>query len=135
MSTSGLRAAAMDYESSFSDVEGVNTNIIMVFKVDAKVAEEDYETLVDEAANSLPTKVPNSDVIYQTAETNANGIEYGKVVVSHPAETFGLPMKQVIAFMKIGNGMLTITGTAVEEDYTQLEPSFQRVINSIEIIQ
>lgn len=133
-SVSGLRVAAMDYESSFSNVEGVNTNIIMVFKVDAGVAEEEYDAMVDEVVHFLPTQVPNSDVIYQTVENNANGIEYGKVVVSHPAETFGFPMRQVMAFMKIGGGVLTITGTAVEEDYSRLEPSFQRVVNSIEIV-
>lgn len=134
-SVPGLRVAAMDYQSSFTDVEGVNTNIIMVFQLDAGVAEEEYDAMVDEVAVSMPTQVPNSDVTYQAVATNANGIEYGKVVVSHPTESFGFPMKQIMAFFKIGGGVLTITGTAVEEDYARLEPSFQRVINSIEIVQ
>lgn len=134
-SVPGLRVAAMDYESSFSDVEGVNTNIIMVFQADESVAEQEYDAMVNEAVAVMPTEVPNSDVIYQTVETNATGIEYGKVVVSHPAETFGLPMKQVIAFFKIGGGVLTVTGTALEEEYTTLEPFFQRVVNTIEIVE
>jgi len=134
-SVPGLRVAAMDYQNSFSDTEEVNNNIVMIYQIDETIAVTEYEALVDEAVRYMPTEVPNSAVTYQAVATNSNGVEYGKVVVSHPAETFGFPLKQVMVFIKIGDGMLTITGTALEEEYTRLEPSFQQVINSIEIVE
>lgn len=132
-SVPGMRAVALDYANSFSDIEEVNTNIIFVYQAAPEVAEMEFDQMVDDAVEAMPTEVPNSDVIYQVVDANSNGVEYGKVIITHPRETFGLPMRQVMVFIKIGDGVLTITGTALDEEYTRMETSFQRMIDSIEI--
>lgn len=133
-SVAGTRAAALDYSRFFSDSEQVNTNIIVQYETDPTVLEEDFTNIVDETAAAIPTQLPSSNVIYQAVVTNSNGVEYGKLVLTHPEETFGVPLKQLIVFFKIGDGMVSLTGTALEEEYSRLEASFQRVVDSIDIL-
>lgn len=130
---SGIRAAALDYSGYFSDVEGVNTNVVIRYKADSRVLEEEFSTVIDNEATVMPTQVPNANVIYQVVATNANGVEYGKLVITHPKETFGLPIRQITVILRLDGGLLTISGTTPEEDYSRLETSFQRVVDSIEI--
>lgn len=132
---SGTRAAALDYSRFFSEAEGVNTNIIVRYEVNAKIQEEDFSAMLDETASVMPTRVPNASVIYQVVTTNANGVEYGKMVITHPEESFGLPLRQISVILRLEGGLLTITGTTPEEDYSRLETSFQRVVDSITIIE
>ena len=48
---------------------------------------------------------------------------------------FGVPLRQVLAMVKLGDGVLVVTETVQEEMYTEAENSLQRVIDSLEILE
>jgi len=130
----GIRLLAMDYTFRYSDEERSIANLNVIFDQDQIYLEQELQDLLDDNVEAMPTLVPDSRVTYQALQTNAQGVEYAKMIVNHPKETFGVPLSQVFMLVKLNDGLLVITGTVQEEMYTDVESSFQRIFNSLEFI-
>jgi len=131
----GIRVLAMDYTYRYSDEQRSIANLNVVFDPDQIYLEQELQDLLDDNVEAMPTLVPDSRVTYQALQTNAQGIEYAKMIVNHPRETFGVPIRQVFMLVKLDEGILVITGTVQEEMFTDVESSFQRIFNSLEFVE
>lgn len=131
----GVRAVALDYTGYYYELGELNANIQLVFKSDAKIDDKEVPQLVEDFVAAAPTQMPNANVIYEVIETNFNGIQYGKMIITFPRETFAVPGKQMVVVLKVPGGLLTLTASAIEDEYQQLESNFQQVVDSIELVQ
>lgn len=131
----GVRAIALDYTGHFYEMGEFNANIQVAFSPNPASMELEADFLIDGFVSSMATQEPDSSVIYEVVQTNPHGIEYGKMIVTYPREIFGLPGKQMVVILKLSDGLLTLTGSAVEEEFQLVEQDFQRVVDSIELVQ
>ncbi|HKJ26388.1 MAG TPA: hypothetical protein VJ965_02020 [Anaerolineales bacterium] len=127
----GIRMIAMDYIQVYHETGDSIANMNVIYQTD--LASQTYELsfLLENNAAVLPTLIPDSDVTYQAIQTNPNGIEYAKMVVRHPASTFGTPLQQIMMMVKLDEGVLAITASVEESMYSEAEPAFLRVFNSL----
>jgi len=126
----GMRLVALDYTYAYSPEENNMGYITVVYKEDLASVEYSLDILLDADVATIPTLVPDAKVTYQSLQTNPNGIEYGKMVISHPASTFGIPMKQMLMMVKLDEGLLVITGSIQEDMYFSVESIFQKLFDS-----
>lgn len=131
----GIRVLVMDYTFLYSDEERSIANLNVIFDPDQIYLEQELQDLLDDNVEAMPTLVPDSRVTYQALQTNAQGVEYAKMIVNHPRETFGVPLRQVFMLVKLNEGILVVTGTVQEEMFTDVESSFQRIFNSLEFVE
>lgn len=128
----GVRLVALDYTFAFSPDESNIGNLNVIYQQDLAAVEYGLELLLEANVESVPTLVPDSTVTYQALQTNPNGVEYAKMVVSHPASTFGIPLRQMVMMVKLNEGLLVITGSIHEDMYGTVEPVFQTIFDSFE---
>lgn len=128
----GIRMVALDYIRRYSPDESYTANFNLLYQQDLASIEYDIDILLEANVLTVPTLIPDSKVTYQAIETNPNGVEYGKMVVAHPASTFGVPLRQMAMMVKVGEGVLVITGSANEEMYATVESVFQEIFDSFE---
>ena len=125
-----MRLVAVDYTCAYSPEESNIGNITVVYKADLASVEYSLDILLDADVATIPTLVPDAKVTYQSLQTNANGFEYGKMVISHPASTYGTPIRQMLMMVKLDEGLLVITGSVEDDMYFSVEPVFQMIIDS-----
>lgn len=130
----GIRVVALDYILRYSPDENSISNLTVIYQEDLASAAYDLDILLEANAMLVPTQVPDAAVTYQAIQTNPNGIEYAKLVVSHPASTFGVPLRQMAMMVKMDEGLLVITGSVQEDIYARVEPIFQKIFDSLEKI-
>ena len=128
----GMRLVALDYTFAHSPEESNIGYITIVYKEDLASVEYSLDILLDADAVTIPTLVPDAMVTYQALQTNPNGIEYGKMVISHPASTFGTPIRQMLMMVKLDEGLLVITGSVQDDMYSSVEGVFQKIFDSFD---
>ena len=131
----GIRVLALDYTMLYSPEPDNAANINVTYQKDLTVLDLEMQDLLDQSVEAMPTMIPEADVNYQTIQTNSHGVEYAKMIVNYPASAFGVPLRQVLVMVKLGDGVLVVTETVQEEMYTEAENSLQRVIDSLEILE
>ena len=131
----GVRVMALDYAETYSSLGDTIANIVVTIEETTSYTDVEMVDLLDESVEEVPTLVPGSSVTYQAVQTNPNGVEYGKMLISHPEEIFGVSMKQIIMMVKIEDGLLVVTGSVLEEFYLEVENVFQRVFDSLEFTE
>lgn len=128
----GIRMLALDqglaYSPSFQNI----TNVSAVYQEDAALAGMDLGFLIQANAEVLPSLFPNAVVSEVDVHTNQNGIEYGRLVISHPAEWMGFEMTQVMIMIQLEKGIMIMTCTAAEETFPTVAPVFQQIVDSLE---
>lgn len=128
----GMQFIAFDKDMTFSvDVLSI-TNVSMIYYEDSTVSMFDMNYLLQENVNSLPSLIPDVVVSDTSVRTSAKGLEYGWLVMTHPATTFGYPAKQAVAMFKLGNGLITFTCSTHETMFPTAEQFFQMVVDSFE---
>lgn len=131
----GVRVMALDYAEKYSSVGDTIANVVVAIEETTSYTDVEMLDLLDESVEEIPTLVPGSFVTYQAVQTNPNGVEYGKMLISHPEETFGVPLKQMIMMVKTEDGLLVVTGSVLEELYLDVEDVFQRIFDSLEFTE
>lgn len=126
----GMRLIALDYIFAYSPEESNIGYITVVYKEDLASVEYSLDILLDADVATIPTLVPDAKVTYQSLQTNPNGIEYGKMIISHPASTYGIPIRQMQMMVKLDTGLLVVTGSVQDDMYFSVEPVFQKIIDS-----
>lgn len=126
----GMRMIALDYIFAYSPQESNIGYITVVYKADLASVEYSLDILLDADVATIPTLVPDAKVTYQSLQTNSNGFEYGKMVISHPASTTGTPIRQMLMMVKLDEGLLVITGSVEEDMYFSVESVFQKIFDS-----
>lgn len=129
----GFRLIALDYTNKYSSRYPVN--ITLAYLPNPAAFQADMNEVLDQNIEAIPTRMPNADVIYQNVQNNSHGLEYGKMILTQGDETTGYELKKVIALIKVSDGLLTLTGTALEEDFSILEGLFQKAIESIQTVE
>jgi type III secretion system FlhB-like substrate exporter len=135
MQQAGMRLVALDYTEKYSPVEDYIANIVVIVQETIVYEEVEMEALLDENVESVATLVPDARVNYQAVQTNPNGVEYAKMVISYPAEAFGVPVKQMGMIVKIEGGLLAVSCSVPEEMYLEVEDIFQRILDSLEFTE
>lgn len=130
-----MRLVAMDYTMNFSEGENIIANINVSYVQEGWPAGAGLNDILLYQAAVMPTEIPNALVSEQSIKTNSNGIEYARMIVSHPANTFGVPVKQVMLMTKLEDGVLIFTGTAKDNLFPTVEPVFQQIFDSLEFVE
>lgn len=127
-----LRMLAMDYTGKYSTQFLVN--LMLGYTPKPTALSTNMQDLVEKNIELIPTQVPGTDVIYQNVQVNAHGLEYGKLILTQTDPASQAMLKKLVAYFKVSEGLLTLTGTALEEDFTSLEAAFQKAIDAIQLV-
>jgi hypothetical protein len=130
----GIVLMALDYTLAYSPDESNTANINLVYQKNPAIWDNPLVNLLETNVEVLPTLIPDATVTYQTIQTNSKGVEYAMMVISQPASTYGMPVKQMVMLVRLEEGLLIITGTIQEDLYSNIEPVFKQVIGNFELI-
>lgn len=128
----GVRMIALDDKLALSSSALNATNVNAIYQEESTLAGLDMNFIIQANAEMLPTIFTGSTVSEVGVHTNPLGFEYGRLVLSHPAETMGAEMNQIMVIFKLENGILAVTCTVTPDMYSVVAPVFQQIVDSFE---
>jgi hypothetical protein len=126
---------AVDYTGKYEITSGYVSNIhIRLDETPARI-EMELGDILNQTVEEIPELIPGANPIYQSIQTNANGVKYGMLIITYERGAFGVPAKEMRAMCQLGTGLLIISGAGHEDNFQDLERSIKNIFDSLEIVK
>ena len=135
MQQAGIRMAAVDYTGRYEVSSRYTSNINIILDESPARQATPLEDILDQIVADMPESMPDAKLVYQSIETNLNQVEYALLIITFEREVYGVPVKEVVAMIKLDTGLLTITGAGHEESYLDMERTFKNVFDSFMFVE
>ena len=112
-------------------------NINIGFQTDPLISHMDANELVDLFESVLPSVIPDLQIVDSGTISTSSGIEVGFIKITWEldlADGRHLNVRQKQVYIQTGKGVVTLTLSESNDAQTDLEPEFDQIIDSIQLL-
>lgn len=135
LAQTGIRMVAVDYSGKYEVAAGNVSNINITLDETPVLIEMELQDILDQTVAEMLELLPGANPIYQSIQTNANGIEYALLIITFERDVFGIPVRDMQAMYQLEAGLLRITGVGHEDSFQVMERTFKNAFASLNFIE
>ena len=129
----GVRFIAADF-SYFSSSTETTPNISAMYQEEEGISWIGIKSIVAMQAEMLPSIMSGVTVISDEVLENAQGVEYGKIVIRYSDESLEEDAQQMLILVLFDDGLFVMSCTTDASTFAEVEPAFEEIIASFELI-